>query len=86
MTDHGHRFSQETAYGCLRHYRFRHPDTREWMQVTRLDVALAAQAFRYCGLRWNVQWVACDQCEASRHAVWDAPRPMPDMPAPHAAL
>jgi hypothetical protein len=78
--------SQDTAYGCLRHYRFRHPDTREWIQVTRLDVAQAEQAFRYCGLCWNVQWVACDQCEESSHAVRYAPRPMSDMPAPHAAL
>lgn len=79
------RCSQDTAYGCLRHYRFRHPNTREWIQVTRLDVAQAEQAFRYCGLRWNVQWVACDHCEESSHAVRYAPLPMPDMQAPHSA-
>ena len=39
MEDRRRRFSQDTAYGCLRHYRFRHPDTSEWMQVTRLEVA-----------------------------------------------
>jgi hypothetical protein len=79
------RCSQETAYGCRQHYRFRHPDTRAWMQMTCLDVAHVEQVFRYCGLRWNVQWVACDQCEAARQAVRYAPRPTPDRPAPHAA-
>jgi hypothetical protein len=77
------RFSQEMAYGCLQHYRFRHPDTREWMQVTRLDVAQAEQAFRYCGLQWNVQWVACDQCQEASHTVQHAPPHLPEMPEHH---
>ena len=77
MADHGRRFSQETAYGCLRHYRFRHPDTGEWRQVTRLEVTHVAQAFRYCGMRWNVQWVACDQCQESSHPVQDTSLHMP---------
>ena len=80
------RFSQERAYGCLRHYRFRHPDTGEWVQVTRLAVAQAAQAFRYCGMRWNVQWVSCDQCEESNYAARYAPLPMSDMQVHHSAV
>jgi hypothetical protein len=86
MEDRRRRFAQDTAYGCLRHYRFRHPDTREWMQMTRLDVAQVEQVFRYCGMRWNVQWVSCDQCEESSHAVRYAPLPMPDMQAHPAAV
>jgi len=81
MEDRRRRYVQETAYGCLRHYRFRHPDTCEWMQVTRLEVAHVAQVFRYCGMRWNVQWVSCDQCEAPSHAGRSAPLPLPDRPA-----
>jgi len=69
MADHGHPFAQDTAYGCLTHCRFRHPDTREWRQMTPLEVAQVAQVFRYCGMRWNVHWVACDQCQASSHPV-----------------
>jgi hypothetical protein len=80
MADHGRPFSQDTAYGCLTHYRFRHPDTREWMQLTRLEVAQVEQVFRYCGMRWNVQWVSCDQCQESSHPVQDTPLHMPAHP------
>ena len=73
MADHGRPFAQDTAYGCLTHYRFRHPDTHEWRQVTRLEVAQVEQAFRYCGMRWNVHWIACDQCQESSHPVQDMP-------------
>jgi len=69
MADHGRPFAQDMAYGCLTHFRFRHPDTRAWRQVTPLDVAQVEQAFRYCSMRWNVQWVACDQCQESSQPV-----------------
>ena len=69
MADHDRPFAPETIYGCLTHYRFRHPDTREWRQVTPLTIAHVEQAFRYCGMRWNVHWVACDQCQESSPPV-----------------
>ncbi len=73
------RFSHDTAYGCLTHYRFRHPDTDQWVQVTSLEVAHVEQVCRYCGMPWRVQVVSCDACEESSHAGWYALSHMPDM-------
>jgi hypothetical protein len=73
MARNGHPFSDDTAYGCLTHSRFRHPDTGEWVQATSLQLAQVAQAFRYCGMEWRVQCISCDQCEETTDAIRHAP-------------
>jgi hypothetical protein len=80
-----HRFSPDTADGCLMHARFRPRNMGEWVQGTRVPLASVEQVFRYCRDAVSIQGVSRDQCEESSHAVRHAPFPMPDMPAHHSA-
>jgi hypothetical protein len=80
-----HRFTHDMAYGCLTHYRFRHPDTGEWVQTTSVQVAQVEQVFRYCGIPWRIQSVACDQCAQSSDVLQETPPHMPEIQARHSA-